>query len=893
MRSLHATALETILARDVAISYALILGGTYGYGSRRSANGYNMPRLQELTVEGVRCQGDSLTGIPDLVEDSDLAAENITVTIAAPKATPDSDFVSRHRASPAEASTTSVLTAALYVLLGDSATYATSAGTALLVWQGRVAAHEFSGDGERLTLTLEPLWADLAQAPGLRYDPQDQRRLHSGDTGLDHAPATRRKLALSTGTSTPTAERDPALLITPYRRYVYGRTPVQGDIVLMATSGASSRYLNLLVAFASHEVAAIERLWLDGREVEFSTGDTVIGNFAATLTVSRKLGSTSQAADSSLTTQLGTTLWPSTSQLKGIAYVSLRLLWDAATWSEGVPVVTALIKGKLCLDPRDTGAAPAWSDNPAVQLYDYLLDTVHGPGLASATLDEATFATAAETCAQAIELANGLTEPRYTSHLTATHEDTRDATITRLLSSMGGQLITGGSTLSLLAASARPSEATLAASDLVDWWREKTTEAITLRNTARGTYLATPDYALTGYPAVELTDWTAAEGERPVALDFPTVTSSTQAQRLAKIQLLRNRRRLTAKAILPLAGYRLRVGDIVTVTIPGQSEFATLAPVEMEITALTLSLSAVAPAISYDLRETAATDYAWATTDEGSEVTAGTLAADVAAWRAAKLQAPSLDKASQTFGTAGSGSITVNVASVGEPGATVRFTTDGTDPATSSTAWGGSARTFTATTTVKIIAQLSTLASDVVTYTYTLASPASITVNITTSGTGSVTGGGSATEGDTITLTATGGTGKGFIRWSGAYKSEVNPLVFTAGASNINLIAYFGDELLPPTDGGHRTVARPGGGYDLIQRIYSPALQPIRVRWSTDNGATWTSQITTLAPNTYVEITMRSGSSWSAFTADYRFADGSTLTYGQSPATSISYPAFP
>lgn len=890
MRTLTAGILDALTSQDLTWSLALILGGTGGFATRRSANGLNMPRAQELSVEGVTLQGDSLIEVPPLTEDGELSAPLLEVTISPPNNALDS--IAAYRSSPPDASAPPQ-TAELYLLIGDATSYTVAGETALLIWAGTVSGHTYGGADSRLTLRLEPAWARLARTPGLRYDPQDQRRLFAGDTGLDHAPATRRALALSAGTATPVTPDDPALLATPPRRLIYGRRQVTGDIVLAAISGAGSRYLNLVVALASHEVSAIERIWLDGREIEFTTGDTVGGNFAGKVTVARKLGTSGQTVDTALQTELGTTLWPNTSRLRGIAHIVLRLQWATGFWEDGIPVVTALVKGKLCTDPRDTGAAAAWSDNPAVQLYDYLLDATHGPGLPSARLDTESFAAAASACAEAVELASGLTEPRYTAHLTADHTESRDAIILRLLSTMGGALVTAGTGLRLLAGTWRAPEAALTSADLLDWWREETQEAALRPNTARGTYVSAPNYFTLGYPAQALADWVTAEGEQPTTLDFPAVTSPTQAQRLARLALQRGRRRLRATAQLPAAGYRLAVGDTVTVQLPGQ-QYGAMDPVTMEITSLQLRLTGY-PATTLQLVETAEADYAWETTDEGTLVTPpGTLTLDLNAWRAATLTAPALDTPSQTFGTAGSGYITVDVATVGEPGATVYFTTDGSDPTTSSTAWGGSPRTYTATTTLKIRAELSGLYSQIVTYTYTLAAPAAITVTVTTSGGGTVSGDGAKTEGDTVTLTATGNTGKGFIRWSGAYRSERNPLVFTAGAVDVDLIASFGDKLLTPLDAGSRIQFAPDGvTRQLIQRITNPSGQPISVRYSSDGGATFTSQIATLAPGKYIELVMRSGLTWSAFTAEYQFADGSTLTRGQSDKLSISYAAYP
>ena len=56
--------------------------------------------------------------------------------------------------------------------------------------------------------------------------------------------------------------------------------------------------------------------------------------------------------------------------LRGIAYMYVRLKFDADAFPNGIPVITATVKGKKLYDPRTS--TTVWSDNPALCLRDYL-----------------------------------------------------------------------------------------------------------------------------------------------------------------------------------------------------------------------------------------------------------------------------------------------------------------------------------------------------------------------------------------------------------------------------------------------------------------------------------------------------------------------------------------
>lgn len=68
---------------------------------------------------------------------------------------------------------------------------------------------------------------------------------------------------------------------------------------------------------------------------------------------------------------------------------------DSAIWN-GEPQITAIIRGKKCLDPR-TGLT-VYTENPALHEYDYVRSTVYGLGLTESDIDLASFINVANIC---------------------------------------------------------------------------------------------------------------------------------------------------------------------------------------------------------------------------------------------------------------------------------------------------------------------------------------------------------------------------------------------------------------------------------------------------------------------------------------------------------------
>jgi len=124
--------------------------------------------------------------------------------------------------------------------------------------------------------------------------------------------------------------------------------------------------------------------------------------------------------------------WTAQHTLSGIAYMYVRLAFDADVFPNGIPTITAEVKGKKVYDPRTT--TTVWSDNPALCLRDYLTSK-YGVNEDADNIDDTLVTAAANVCDQTI---SGLA--RYTCNGAFTTGSTPYDLLQSVLTSMGGTM---------------------------------------------------------------------------------------------------------------------------------------------------------------------------------------------------------------------------------------------------------------------------------------------------------------------------------------------------------------------------------------------------------------------------------------------------------------------
>ena len=148
----------------------------------------------------------------------------------------------------------------------------------------------------------------------------------------------------------------------PYR-IIYGESRVGGTIVYAETTSATNEFLHMVIVFAGHEVDEIKTIFLgdDIVSLETTSNDsngipiftpTGSDQYNGKLLVKKHLGNPDQLADANLVSDVGQ--WTTAHKIQGKTYIYAKFTFDKDVYPNGVPNISAIIKGKKLYDPRAT-----------------------------------------------------------------------------------------------------------------------------------------------------------------------------------------------------------------------------------------------------------------------------------------------------------------------------------------------------------------------------------------------------------------------------------------------------------------------------------------------------------------------------------------------------------
>jgi hypothetical protein len=181
------------------------------------------------------------------------------------------------------------------------------------------------------------------------------------------------------------------------RKPLYGEMRVGGSVLYIGMTN-TNKYLHMVLAVAPHEVAEISEVWLNDISIApdalDSEGVVLTGRYANKVRIRKHLGEAAQAADTYLIS--ASPDWTSNHKLSGIAYIYIRLEWDADIFPTGIPNISAWVRGKKIYDPRTT--LTAYSDNVGLILNDYLEWEEYGLGADTSEIDQTYLTAAINTC---------------------------------------------------------------------------------------------------------------------------------------------------------------------------------------------------------------------------------------------------------------------------------------------------------------------------------------------------------------------------------------------------------------------------------------------------------------------------------------------------------------
>lgn len=348
---------------------------------------------------------------------------------------------------------------------------------------------------------------------------------------------------------------------------IYGEARVGGARIYDSTTGGQNEYLHRVLAFAGHEIDSYQTIYLNDDPVTIDGSGNVTSPavYNGYVRIKRYLGSPAQAADTDLvneTTPLANGRWTTAHRLSGVAYLYVRFKFNADVFPNGVPTVSAKIRGMKVYDPRTT--TTAWSNNSALCIRDYLTGP-HGLNQPVGRIDDTMIIAAANICDQLVG-----TEKRYTCNGNFLTGAQPGEILGNLLTSMGGLIWYGqGKWRARAAAYDAPTiaftEADLRSAVSVSTRHSRRDNFNTVKGTFKGDET---DWQVTDYPQVTDAAFISADNGIVNTLDFqlPFTSSSERAQRLANIALRRNREQLTVTAAFGMRAFAVQVGDNISLT---------------------------------------------------------------------------------------------------------------------------------------------------------------------------------------------------------------------------------------------------------------------------------------------------------------------------------------
>lgn len=353
---------------------------------------------------------------------------------------------------------------------------------------------------------------------------------------------------------------------TAAQHYVYGQVRKGGTVTFYEATGTDNKFLHMVVCLAGHEVDSIGSIYLNDKVVTLDANGFVTSDpWKSKVRIKKHLGSETQVVDPDLDSETSAT---ASFRGRGIAYLYVRLEYDQDVFTNGIPAVTAVVKGKKVYDPRTS--TTVWSSNAALCVRDYLVDA-RGLGDAGG-VDDTMLAVAANVCDEGVALATGGSEKRYTMNGVIVSDVTPGAALQQMMTACAGTLFWGQGEWKLKPAYYTPPVKTFTLDDLRSsitlQTRGSMSEAF---NAVQGTFNdAAQDWVTVDYPKLTGATFVTEDNgvESAIDLELPMTTSSATAQRISKLALFRGREQMTFSADFGLAALEVQVGDIVAFTNP-------------------------------------------------------------------------------------------------------------------------------------------------------------------------------------------------------------------------------------------------------------------------------------------------------------------------------------
>lgn len=244
---------------------------------------------------------------------------------------------------------------------------------------------------------------------------------------------------------------------------VYGRRRVGGTRVFVDTTDGN-QHLHLVFALCEGQVGSIQGVYFNDELAAVYDPESLIENpdllapdvngwrfndiYDQHCVFEFRNGSDTQTSIAQLTTAVGAEKWGTNHTLSGVAYLYVKLIYDATIYRTGLPTVNCDIIGRTVDAAHITAGWQAEDyNNPAWCLYDYLTNSRYGKGISPTLIDMDSFLHSRDYCNELVEVLdsenNSFEQKRYQAD---GHIDTGNTlldNVKNILTSMNGFLIQG------------------------------------------------------------------------------------------------------------------------------------------------------------------------------------------------------------------------------------------------------------------------------------------------------------------------------------------------------------------------------------------------------------------------------------------------------------------
>lgn len=364
-------------------------------------------------------------------------------------------------------------------------------------------------------------------------------------------------------------------------KIVYGKRRVGGQIIVRTTESkgkdsagnevtGNNKFLHIAIVVAGHEIESFEKIYFDDKLLTIN-GDGFVTNEEFTAEglyyarVITHLGADNQTVDPKMLDEI--TGWKTSCELKGLAYIYVRLQYNADIFNS-IPNITCVIKGAKVLDTRSD--LTVWSDNPALCLRDYMSKS-YGLNVPNDEFDDDYTDNAANICDEQVLLKNGNYESRYTCDLVLDTAITVIQNMQAIAACMGAPVPTYSQGTFRIHAAAYDTPTVY----IDESWLAGSISVVArpsrkdVFNAVRGVYIdADQLYTVTDFTPVTNATYEAQDnGERLYQdINLAGVVGQERAQRIGKIILEKGRQGIIVQIPMNLKALQLCVWDTVYLT---------------------------------------------------------------------------------------------------------------------------------------------------------------------------------------------------------------------------------------------------------------------------------------------------------------------------------------